>query len=274
MLASRASRPSGSRSEGLARGGVNAAHELVEREIAVEGVPVRYRTGGTGPPVVLVHGLSGSARWWRPVLPALTSRHAVHLVDLPGFGRFRAGGPRFALARACSWLDAWIEAAGLERPTLVGHSMGAAIALRLAGERGERVGRLVLVAPAGLPTGRSLLGHALPLAAALRRSRPRFLALLARDALRAGPRTLAGATRDVLAEDVREELGAVAVPTLVVVGERDTLTPRAAVELVRAGVASSRLVVLAGAGHVPMFDRPEELAEAVLTFLDGRAVGR
>lgn len=252
---------------------MTARPNLVERTVTVDGVPVRHRTVGAGRPVVLVHGLSGSARWWAPVVPALAERCAVHVLELPGFGRFRRGGPRFALARASSWLGAWIDAASLDRPAIVAHSMGAAIALRLAAARGERLERLVVVAPAGVPVGRSLLGYGLPLAAALRRSRPRFLAVLAADALRAGPRTLARATREVVGEDVREELGRIAAPTLVVVGERDTLTPLGAAMIVRADVPSSRLLVLEGAGHVPMFDRPDAFTDAVLAFLDGRSVG-
>lgn len=252
---------------------LTAPRALRERTVTVDGARVRYRTAGAGDPVVLVHGLSGSARWWAPVLPALTACRAIHLVELPGFGRFPPGGSRFALTRASSWLGAWLDAAGLERPAVVGHSMGAAIALRLAASRGARLERLVLVAPAGVPVGRSLLGYALPLAAVLGRSRPRFLTVLAADALRAGPRTLVRATREVLGDDVRGELGRIAVPTLVVVGERDTLTPLAAAQTVRAGVPSSRLVVLPGAGHVPMFDRPDAFADALLAFLDGRPVG-
>ena len=151
---------------------------LAEREVAVAGARVRYRTAGAGDPVVLVHGLAGSTRWWTPVLPALAARRAVYLVDLPGFGAMR-GGLRGGLAGAAAWLGAWMDAVGLERPALVGHSMGAAIALRVAAGRAEQLDRLVLVTPAGLPTGRSLFGYAVPLATALRHSTPRFLAVLA-----------------------------------------------------------------------------------------------
>ncbi len=246
---------------------MTTAAAVVEWEVDVQGVPVRYRTAGDGDPVVLVHGLSGSTRWWTPVLPALAARSAVHLVDLPGFGSMRRGGRSPGLAHAATWLAAWMDALGLERPALVGHSMGSAIVLRVAAARPERLDRLALVAPAGLPVGRSLAGYAVPLLTALRRSTPRFLPVLVADALRAGPSTLLGATLDVVEDDVRGELGRIRVPTLVLMGERDTLVPPAVGELVRRELPSARLVVLERAGHVPMYDRPDAFSEALLAFL-------
>ena len=245
---------------------MTAMRGVVERDVDVDGVRVRYRTAGAGEPLVLVHGLSGSTRWWTPALPALAARRTAYLVDLPGFGALR-GSRRGGLAAAAAWLGDWMDAVGLERPALVGHSMGAAIALRVAARRPERLDRLALVAPAGLPTGRSLLGYAVPLATTLRHCTPRFVTILATDALRAGPWTLLRATRDVLADDVRGELAAVTVPTLVLVGERDTLIPPAVGDLLRRELPSARLVRLESAGHVPMFDQPDAFGEALLRFL-------
>ena len=246
---------------------MSAIVALSERSVDVAGVRVRHRVAGEGDPLVLVHGLSGSTRWWTPVLPALAARRAVHRVDLPGFGALR-GGRRFVLSEASAWLAAWMDAAGLERPALVGHSMGGAIALRLAAAHPDRLERLAVIAPAGIATGRSLLGYAVPLAVTLRGARPRFLAVLATDALRAGPRTLARAAHEIRSEDVRTELARVSVPTLVLVGERDTLVPPAVAELVRESLPAARVIVLEGAGHVPMFDRPDAVAAALLEFID------
>lgn len=243
--------------------------QLAERVVDLDGVRVRYRVTGAGEPVVLVHGLSGSTRWWTPVLPALAEERAVYLVDLPGFGTMR--GRRFVLADASSWLARWLEGVGLGRASVVGHSLGAAVALRLAAVHGERIERLVLVAPAGLAIGRSLAGNAASLLVALRRASPRFLSVLATDALRAGPRTLLRATREILGEDVRDALAEVSAPALVIAGETDTLVPLAAAELVASTIPGARLVVLEGAGHVPMFDRPDAFAGVVTEFLSPHA---
>ena len=239
-----------------------------ERVAEVGGRPVHYRVAGDGSPVVLVHGLSGSTRWWTPVLPALVERHRVYLVDLPGFGAMRRARMRFALADAAGWLLAWSRVVGLRRVDLVGHSMGAAIALRAAVQRPASVRRLALIAPAGLRTDRSPAGHAVALLLALRETTPRFLPVLVRDAARAGPRTMLRAISDLLADDVRHELRRVAAPTLLVFGARDPLVPAALGQIYRAELPNAHLLVLDGAGHVPMFERSGDLGAALLDFLD------
>src|SRR3712207_2346291 len=128
-------------------------------EVRVEGWPVGYEAAGEGEPVVFVHGLSGSTRWWSRNIMGIIERHRIYLVDLPGFGTMRSLRRRFVLAETATWLSEWMEAAGLERAHLVGHSMGGYICLRLAASRPAAVHRLVLVAPAGVPTGRSVVGH-------------------------------------------------------------------------------------------------------------------
>src|SRR5215203_4133076 len=244
------------------------------RELWAGGHPVRYEVAGAaGEPVVMVHGLSGSTHWWARNLPALARRYRLYLVDLPGFGAMRRLGRQFVLAEAASWLSEWMRAVGLERAHLVGHSMGGYVAIQLAAGLPELMGRLVLVAPAGTPTGRSMLGHLVPLLLTTRYATPAFLPVLVRDALRMGPATLWRAARDLLAEDVREDLRRIEAPTLLVWGERDTLVPPATGDLLRKEIEGSRLLVIEGAGHVPMFDRPEEFDAALLAFLAGETDG-
>jgi pimeloyl-ACP methyl ester carboxylesterase len=227
--------------------------------------------------VVLLHGLSGSREWWGHTVPALAGRYRVYAPDLPGFGALARPGRRgaFELATATDWLLAWMEAAGLRSAHVVGHSMGGFVALRLAGAAPEVVRRLVLVAPAGVPARprRTPVAYALPLAVAMGHVGPRFLPRLLRDALQAGPATVWRAARDLLAEDARPILPAVAAPTLLVWGARDVLIPPAVGHLLRAEMAGSRLLVLQGAGHVPMYERPREFNAALLAFLDGHPVG-
>ncbi len=243
--------------------------EPSRREVRVGGYPVRYEVVGEGVPVVLVHGLSGSTRWWARNVGVLSEHYRVYLVNLPGFGLGRRTGPRFVLARASSWLLAWMEAIGLERAHLVGHSMGGYLCLRLAASRPGVVSKLVLVDPAGMPPDRTLLGHLVPLLMAARHGSPSFLPVLVRDALYAGPLTLLRAARDLLAQDVREDLGRIEAPTLLVWGEKDVLIPPSVGDLMYEEIPDSRLLVIEGAGHNPMFDRPEEFVAALLAFLGG-----
>ena len=250
------------------------AHVRPERREAWLGnATVRYEVAGEGEPLVLVHGLSGSTRWWARNIPALAAHYRVHPVDLPGFGGLRRLRKDFALVRAADWMQRWMDAVGLERAHLIGHSMGGLVGIRFAARYPQRVRRLVLAAPASLPTGASLAGQLLPLATALRYATPSFLPVLAYDALRAGPATLLRAARDILHADVRADLRAIAAPTLLLWGERDALVPPSIGPLLRGEIPDARLLLIPGAGHVLMWDRPRAFDDAVLAFLAGEPVG-
>ena len=119
-----------------------------------------------------------------------------------------------------------------------------------------------------------MLGHLGTLLLAARYARPTFLPVLVRDALYAGPFTLLRTTRDLLAEDVRGDLGRIGMPTLLVWGERDPLIPPSVGDVMRAEIPDSRLLVIEGAGHNPMFDRPEAFDAALLAFLAEEPVGK
>jgi len=233
----------------------------------VAGTRVRWRSTGVGSPLVLVHGVAGSWRWWRAVLPVLAAEHTVHLLDLPGFGRIPRVRP-FHLDRALDWLAAWARAAALGPADIVGHSLGAVLCARLAARHSETVRRLVLVAPAGVP-GRTAAGSTLPLARELLRSRPRLLALLARDSIRSGPLTIGTAALAALGADLRTDLPRVRAPTLVLMGGRDGLIPVWHGEELARSLADARVVVVDEAGHVPMVDAPVAFSRELLAFLRG-----
>lgn len=235
---------------------------------------VPYEVAGEGEPVVLVHGLSGSTRWWDMTVPALAARYRVYLIDLPGFGSMGRMEGGFVLSEAAGWLASWMEAVGLESVHMVGHSMGGYISLVLAARRPDLLDRLVLISPAGIPTGRSVFGYLLPLLHAGLHMVPGFLPVLLRDALRTGPLTLLGAAREILAEDVREHLRAIEAPTLLIWGRQDALVPPSGGDVMREEIPTSRLLVLEGTGHVPMFERAAETNAAILAFLGGQPVGQ
>ena len=229
------------------------------RAVDVNGRRVPYRVTGEGEPLVLVHGLAGSWRWWSPLFQDLAARRRVHVVDLPRLqGAVRAD-------ELSTWLCRWLDAAGLERVDLAGHSLGGLVVAEVAARCGTRARRLVLVAPAGIPCRRSLPGRTLPLLGALYHIRTR-LPMVAADALRTGPLAVAHGIAYVSRRDLREELSTVRAPTLLVWGERDHLVPaRIAEEWLRL-LPDARLVPLR-CGHVPMLEEPHELAARMLAFL-------
>src|SRR5262249_53633740 len=147
-----------------------------------------------------------------------------------------------------------------------------------AARRPELVRRLILIAPPGIRPWPSVFHLAPPLLATLGRSRPRLLARVARDAVRAGPSNIFRGGLHVASADVTEELGSVSAPTLLVWGADDRLVPAVAAELWEERLARARVVVLPGAGHVPMLESPDALRAAIVAFrdeaLDGLGDGR
>ena len=230
------------------------------RELVVDGSPAAYRVAGDGEPVVLVHGLSGSWRWWGSVLEPLTERRCVYVPDLPRLGR------RLPAAELTGWFGRWLDAAGLERVDLVGHSLGGLIAAELAGEQPRRARRLALIAPAGIPCGTSLLSRSARLAGTLYDLR-RWLPTVVGDALRAGPLSLLRGALFASERDLTVDLASIRAGTLLVWGDDDRLLPeRIAAEWLQV-LPGARLVRL-HCGHVPMWEAPRELASCLLAFLD------
>lgn len=246
------------------------------RVVAVPPYRIYTVEAGRGTPVVLLHGLSGSSRWWRRNAPALAARHRVLIPDVIGFGRTRAVGRIPSIAEVAAILREWSERLGLERFALVGHSMGGEIAIHLAARHPQHVERLALVAAAGLPralTPAHLLRFATELAPPRSWGDPRFLPVIVGDALYAGPRSIVRALGNILRDDVRPLLPAIAVPTLLVWGRHDALVPLADGQAMRAAIPAARLAVLAGAAHNPMVDEPDAFNELLLRFLAGEEVG-
>ena len=226
---------------------------------------IYYQVGGVGPPVMLVHGLSGSSRWWARNVSVLAAHFRVYVVDLIGFGGSR-GRQRFVLDEAADYLVKLLDEVGVDRVGLVGHSMGGFIAASLAADYSDRVDRLVLVDAAALPLG-PRRGRAIGLARAVRRLPISFLPILATDALRAGPVTIVRAAQELLTTDISAKLARVQAPTLVVWGERDALIPLEVGERLAAAVPDGRLEIVERAGHNPMWDQPAAFNRLVVEFL-------
>lgn len=239
--------------------------KTVQQLAKVGPLTVHYEVTGDGPAVVLIHGLSGSGRWWAYNVPVLAQRYRVYNVDVVGFGRSR--GQRLVLREAGSWLAEWLQVAGITQAHLVGHSMGGYIATEVAATAPEVVRRLVLVDALVLPMGPGLLRHAVDLVRAGRYMSLSFLPVLVSDVLRAGPRTMWRMTREVLSADLSDRLGAVQAETMVIWGEKDTLLVPELGRRLTEQLARARFVCIEGAGHNPMWDRPQRFNELLLDFL-------
>lgn len=145
--------------------------------------------------------------------------------------------------------------------------MGGYVCMRLALSRPDLVRSLTLAAPVGVPAYPSLSREIIPLLASVRHVTPAFLPVLALDAMRMGPATLLRTARELVHQDIRSSMAAIAVPTLLIWGEHDILVPPWCGDVLQKNIPVSRLVILPGAGHVVMYDRPAEFNTALLAFL-------
>lgn len=231
-----------------------------------------YREYGSGPPLVLVHGLSGSGAWWKRNVPAFARQFTVYVVELVGYGSNRAWRP----ARIEATADGLAEFIG-NLPSgcahIVGHSMGGQIATHLAARHPERVNRLVLACASGMARA-NILRMMLRLPNAGRYTPLRFAPTLTFDALRAGPVNLLLSTLDILSNDVSQALACIVAPTLLVWGAQDKLVPVAVGQALHQAIRQSRLEIIPRAGHVVMWDQPDAFNRIVLDFLLAQPVDR
>ena len=228
-----------------------------------------YSVHGSGPPLLLIHGLSGSVGWWRRNIPALERGYTVYAIELVGFGTNRGHRP-LSLDASASGVRALMDALRVGRAHVVAHSMGGQISIHLAARYPEQVERLVLAAPSGM-LRHGLVPMAVRLARSTRYAPLDFTPTLVRDALRAGPINLLLAARQILSDDVTELLGKIRARTLVVAGEHDVLVPPEVCQAIAAGISGARYELLAGAGHNLMWDRAPQFNDLVLPFLDEQA---
>ena len=135
------------------------------RHVTIHGHEVGYRRAGRGTPIVLLHGLAGSSRTWKDVMPALAERHDVIAPDLLGHGESAKPLGDYSLGAHASGVRDLLEALDVPSATVVGHSLGGGIALQFAYQYPERCDRLVLVGAGGLGREVSWLLRALHAAA-------------------------------------------------------------------------------------------------------------
>lgn len=225
-----------------------------------------YEAKGSGEPILLLHGLSASHRWWSQNAPVFARSYRVYAIDLSGFGDSRTHGV-FDLDQAVPQVIHWMDTLEIPRATVIGHSLGGLIAAMLAAQEPSRVDRLVLVDAAMLAFDPGLGRRALGLVRSLRWTPKRHIPMMAEDALRANPRAMSQATLQLLTTDGRSDLERITAPTLIIWGDHDTIVPLSVGMQLHTLIAGSQLVIIPGSSHTPMLDRPQRFNEEVFRFL-------
>ncbi len=267
----------------------------------VHGRSVSYLEAGSGPLLLLIHGMAGTAENWRAVIEPLGLRHTVIAPDFPGHGLSDPGGGDYSLGSLASGLRDLLLTLGHERATLVGHSLGGGVAMQFTYQFPEMVERLALVSSGGLGPDVSavLRAAALPgadlfigatagvgqqVGSVLGRGlgmlgvRPsadvaevaRGYASLAdgerRKAFLATLRSVVGTEGQRIAALDRLYL-AEALPLLIVWGDKDPIIPVAHGEDAHRDLPGSHLDVFEGVGHLPQVEAPGRFIAALERFL-------
>jgi pimeloyl-ACP methyl ester carboxylesterase len=256
--------------------------------IEVDGLHITYERAGSGPPLVLLHGYVGDgATTWRPQLDGLSDAFTLIAWNAPGAGGSSDPPESFGMAGYADALAAFIAALGLGAPHVAGLSFGGALALALY-RRHPRVPRTLVLASAYAGWGGSLppevADQRLRQALVLAELPPdEFVGTLlptmfsegtAPDAVEAfgaamrafhpvGFRAMARAS----AEDLRDVLRQISVPTLLLYGAKDVRAPLPVARDLEASIPPSTLVVLPDAGHVCNIEAPQEFNRAIREFL-------
>jgi len=248
---------------------------------------------GAGPAVVLLHGFPLDRTMWADQVPALVPEHRVVVPDLRGHGESPAPDSVYAMEQMAEDVVELLDGLALTEPVVfAGLSMGGYVALALAAHHPERVRALILAdtraandAPEAAANrevnARSVLaaGHPKALVESMipklfapssLRDRPELVARL-RGAMEATSAAgVAGALRGMaMRPDRRPELGSIAAPTLVVVGEHDAVSPPDEARAIAEALPNGRLVTIPGAGHLSPCENPGAFNAAALDFLRG-----
>jgi pimeloyl-ACP methyl ester carboxylesterase len=276
--------------------------EFEEWEIVLHGRRAVYRVAGAGPPVVLIHGMLNSSSHWQGVARHLAVDHTVIAPDLIGHGDSAAPRGDYSLGAHAASIRDLLTAIGVDRATIVGHSLGGGVAMQFFYQFPQRVERLVLISSGGLgrEVGPMLRTAALPGTSALLSLtiHPRLLGAIREMGVMMRSRGIgAGAYLQAIARALRplqnkasreaflQTLRAVidvrgqrvsatdrlylleAIPTLIVWGERDNTIPIAHGRAAHEAIPHSHFRTLPRAAHFPNLEDPDGLAAALREFI-------
>ena len=230
------------------------------------------------PPLVLIHGSGGSRLHWPPQLRRLPN-YRVFGLDLPGHGDSPGEGETTIVGYVEQVVD-WLDEQGIELAVLAGHSMGGAIAMTTALENPDRVAGLVLLGTGGRlrVNGEILQASADPIRFeetveavitwAFSDQAPEKLVSLAKIRMLETPPGIIHADFVACNQfDICDELPEIQIPTLIICGEQDRLTPLKYAHHLDTEIPESTLVLIEGAGHMVMLERPLEVTAAVEQYL-------
>ena len=254
------------------------------RSVQVFGQTIRYYDCGEGRPLLLLHGLGAEADVWAYCLEALSAHHRVIAPDLLGFGRSSKPLINYRIATFVEVVDRFLQALAVPRVSIVGNSMGAWIAATFALRFPARVSKLVLNDAIGIVAG--AVDVPIDFRPSSLQNMREILEFMFYDKSLATDELVEmayqfhlerndGPTITSLLETIRlrldrldDQLSLLKVPTLLVWGDTDRVSPLSVAENYLRLIPGARLEIIPQCGHIPALEKPQELVQHVLTFLN------
>lgn len=247
--------------------GLPAVSRLESRWTLVNGSFLHSRSCETAVadsiPFVLVHGLVISSLYMIPLAECIAAGHAVHALDLPGFGRSQSPSKVLTIPEVAEWVIAWMIAMGIPRSHLVANSLGCEISAQIAVNAPERVATLTLIGPTIDPQAHAIGIQTFRLMRDARHEPIKLWLNWIFDFFRAGFRLAIGTTREMFANYIELQLPRVSARTLVLRGATDPTVPQASAFFMTQLLAKGNLLVIAGAPHCVHYTNPLDVWRAI-----------
>jgi 3-oxoadipate enol-lactonase len=253
------------------------------------GTNVFYEVAGDGLPLIFVHGLGGTSNVWHAQRVALAKHFKVITVDLPGSGRSDKAERTYSMERWADQMAALADALKLDKFVLAGHSMSTILAQKCAAKHGGRMSGLVLCGPltelsqAGkeafikraetvLKDGMIAIADAVlagALTAATRDGNAALAGLYREVLLGNDPASYAAQCHALINGSAKADQANIHCPTLILVGDQDTVTPLTFCRAIASAIANCRIRIVPATAHLTMAERPEAFNAALVEFLAG-----
>jgi pimeloyl-ACP methyl ester carboxylesterase len=261
----------------------------MNEEIVIDNLKINYRLVGQGQPVIILHGWGSSSNAWVQLQDKITERLSCKIVvpDLVGFGASDVPKKGWCMDNYVDWLEKFISQLSEKHPEfkqpifLLGHSFGGRISVKIAARNTISLKGLILCNAAGLKSDTNLK---LSILSDLAKSSSRFLDrlhlgrvkglmrdfyyhLLRQSDYLKVPHSMRDTFRKVIEEDLSHCLSSIKQPTLIVWGSEDHIVPIKQAYRFYHEINNSELKVIPNVGHSPQLEKPDELAEIIIKFI-------
>lgn len=255
---------------------------MEEKEVLINNLKINYKTAGSGPAVLILHGWGGSSDSWLEVQQLLAmAGFRVIIPDFPGFGKSSTPEKAWDNDDYLNWLLEFISHLNLDKFFLISHSFGGRIAIKFAVKYPERIEGLIFCSPAGVKVEPSFkariiftlarIGNAIFTPKHLKRFKDGirnifYIFLRNKDYVKAKG-NMRETIKKVLNEDLMVLLSEIKSKTLVIWGENDKMVPVKQAYIYKDKIRDSRVEILPEIGHSPHLEMPERLVEIIINFL-------